>query len=375
MKRTTLVAIGGNALVLDGETGSIPRQQERAAAFAEHVADLVSGGWTVVVSHGNGPQVGFILRRGELVAPDATIEGLPGLPLWLAVADSQGGIGHIVAVAIDSALERRGMTTRAVALITHAEVDLDDPAFASPTKPIGSQLTVEVARQRSAEEGWAVHETSAGVFRRVVASPRPHAILEADQVRVLTASGAVVIAGGGGGIPVVRDADRGWHSVDAVIDKDRASALLATSVGIDVLVLVTGVDRVYVGYGTPHQRALETVSADEMQRHLDEGEFPAGSMGPKIESALQFLRDGGREAVITSLPRLRDALAGTAGTHVTSGPDPAISTSSGSTRRGRAASVRRLAAHSTPTSRPGSHRKEVPDAGDHSQPDRNGAPG
>lgn len=339
MSRTALIAIGGNALVLDGEPGSIPRQQERAAAFAEHVADLVSAGWTVVVSHGNGPQVGFILRRGELVAPDATIEGLPGLPLWLAVADSQGGIGHLVAIAIDSALERRSLTTRAAALITHAVVDLDDPAFASPTKPIGSQLTAEVARQRSTEEGWTIHETSAGVFRRVVASPRPQAILEADHVRALTASGAVVIAAGGGGIPVVRDADRGWRSVDAVIDKDRASALLATTVGIDVLVLVTGVDQVYVGYGTPQQRALENVAADELQRHLDRGEFPAGSMGPKIESALQFLRDGGTEAVITSLPRLRDALAGIAGTHITAGPHRVVTNSSGSARRNRRASV------------------------------------
>lgn len=335
MSRTALIAIGGNALVLDGEPGSIPRQQARAAAFAEHVADLVSAGWTVVVSHGNGPQVGFILRRGELVAPDSVLEGLPALPLWLAVADSQGGIGHMIAIAIDSALARRGMTTRAAALITHAAVDPDDPAFAYPSKPIGSRMPAEVARQRSAEEGWTVHETSAGVFRRVVASPRPQAILEADFVRALSASGAVVIAGGGGGIPVVRDDVQGWRSVDAVIDKDRASALLAATVGIDVLVLVTGVDEVYVDYGTPRQRALENVAADEMQRHLDVGEFPAGSMGPKIESALQFLRDGGTEAIITSLPRLQDALAGTAGTHITAEPHPIITTSSGPTHGGR----------------------------------------
>jgi carbamate kinase len=318
MTRVALVAIGGNALVLDGEPGSIPRQQQRAAQFAEQVADLVVEGWTVVVSHGNGPQVGFILRRGELIASEAMIEGLPELPLWLAVADSQGGIGHIIAVAIDNALEARGLSTRAAALITHAEVDPDDPAFSTPTKPIGSQMTGEIARRRTEEEGWTVRETTHGVYRRVVASPRPRSILETDHVRALAQAGAVVIAGGGGGVPVVRS-DAGWRSVDAVIDKDRASALLAASVGIDVLVLVTGVDQVYVGYGTAAQRALGTISADEARAYLEAGEFPAGSMGPKMESALQFLQDGGEKAIITSLPRLREALSGAAGTHVVSG--------------------------------------------------------
>jgi carbamate kinase len=319
MTRTALVAIGGNALVLDGEPGSIPRQQERAAQFGEQLADLVEQGWRVVVSHGNGPQVGFIMRRGELVAPEALIEGLPELPLWLAVADSQGGIGHILAVAIDAALEHRGLDARAIAVLTHSEVDPLDPAFADPVKPIGSQMTAEVARARVSSEGWTVRETSPGVYRRVVPSPRPQRIVEADHIRGLTDLGAVVIAAGGGGIPVVRD-EAGLHGVDAVIDKDRASALLAATIGVDTLVLVTGVEQAYVGYGTPSQRALATVGSEEMQAHLDAGEFPAGSMGPKVESALSFLRRGGRRAVITSLPRLRDALAGLTGTHIA---DPA----------------------------------------------------
>lgn len=321
MSRTALVAIGGNALVLDGEPGSIPRQVDRAAAFAEQVADLVADGWTVLVSHGNGPQVGFILRRGELVAPEAGLEGLPELPLWLAVADSQGGIGHLLAVAIDTALERRGLTNRAVAVLTHTEIDPADPAFATPTKPIGSQLTAETARLRAAEEGWSVTETSPGAFRRVVASPQPQRILETDQIRALVGAGAVVVAAGGGGIPVAR-IDGGWRGVDAVIDKDRAAAVLAATADVDTLVLVTGVDQVYVGFGTPDQRALGEVAADEMRDHLAAGEFPAGSMGPKVESALMFLQGGGHRAVITSLPRLRDALAGRAGTHVTAS-DPA----------------------------------------------------
>jgi carbamate kinase len=326
MSRTALVAIGGNALVLDGEPGSIPRQQERAATFAEQVADLIADDWKVLVTHGNGPQVGFIMRRGELVAAEAEIEGLPELPLWLAVADSQGGIGHILSVAIDSALARRGMSARAVAVLTHAEVARDDPAFAAPTKPIGSQMTSAVARLLAVKEGWTITETSAGVFRRVVASPRPQQIVEADQIRMLLGTGAVVVAAGGGGIPVLRE-DGGWRSVDAVIDKDRASAVLAATAGVDTLVLVTGVDQLYVGFGTPDQRALADVRPAEVRGYLEAGEFPAGSMGPKVESALQFLAGGGRRAVITSLPRLRDALAGRAGTAITS-PDQADPASS-----------------------------------------------
>jgi carbamate kinase len=314
-----VIAIGGNALVLDGEPGSIDRQLERAASFADTVAELVADGWTVVVTHGNGPQVGFILRRGELVAPDASVEGLPNLPLWLAVADSQGGIGHMLAVALDTALDRAGLSSRAVAVLTHAEVALDDPAFENPTKPIGGQISAAVARLRVAEEGWAVTEVEPDVFRRVVPSPTPRTIVEAEPIRTLVASGAVVIAAGGGGIPVVRD-DSGWHPVDAVIDKDRASALLAAEIDIGTLVLVTGVDQVYVDFNKPTQRALAQVGIEEMRRHLADGQFPVGSMGPKVDSAISFIEAGGEHAVITSLPGLRDALAGNGGTHLNADP-------------------------------------------------------
>ena len=221
-----LIAIGGNALVHEGESGSLCRQQERSAAFARQVVELVEAGWRVLVTHGNGPQVGFILRRGELVAPDATVEGLPELPLWLAVADSQGGIGHLLCLAIDDALIAHDRPERAVAVLTHVEVDADDPAFGHPTKPIGGLLTADSARRRVAEEGWSVVETAPGVYRRVVPSPAPTAILEAAQVRTLADAGAVVIAAGGGGIPLV-SRDGQWAAVDAVVDKDRSSALLA----------------------------------------------------------------------------------------------------------------------------------------------------
>lgn len=315
---TVLVAVGGNALVLDGEAGSVERQVERAADFAESIAQLTIAGWTVVVTHGNGPQVGYILRRGELVAPDATVEGLPALPLWLAVADSQGGIGHMLALAIDSAVARRGLATRAVAVLTHAEVDIADPAFAKPTKPIGGQLTAEVARRRVAEEGWAVTEVAEDNYRRVVASPIPRMIVESAQIRTLVDSGAIVIAAGGGGIPVAREGE-GWRAVDAVIDKDRASALLASEISVGTLVLVTGVDEVYIDFGKPGQRALRQVGVEELRDHLADGQFPAGSMGPKVQSAIDFVEAGGARAVITSISRLPEALSGSAGTIVTKG--------------------------------------------------------
>src|SRR5918912_4100 len=199
-----LIAIGGNPPAGAGEAGLGRGEQERAAPLAPQVVELVEAGWRVLVTHGNGPQVGFILRRGELVAPDATVEGLPELPLWLAVADSQGGIGHLLCLAIDDALVAHDRPERAVAVLTHVEVNADDPAFGHPTKPIGGLLTADSARQRAAEEGWSVVETAADVFRRVVPSPVPTAILEAAQVRTLAVAGAVVISAGGGGIPVVR---------------------------------------------------------------------------------------------------------------------------------------------------------------------------
>jgi carbamate kinase len=229
-------------------------------------------------------------------------------------------------VAIDSALARRGSAARAATMLTHVEVDRADPAFAAPTKPIGSVLSRDVALLRQAQEGWTVTETRPGTFRRVVASPTPRAILEADQIATLVSSGCVVIAAGGGGIPVVRD-EGGWSGVDAVIDKDRASAVLAAQSGVETLVLVTGVERVCTGYGTPQQRELDRLDAEEARALLSAGEFPPGSMGPKMESALAFLAAGGRETIITSLPALTRALQGNAGTRITSGI-PALSSAS-----------------------------------------------
>lgn len=316
MTRSALIAIGGNALVIDGDHTTLDDQRLRASELAEHIATLIEGGWRVLITHGNGPQVGFILRRGELAGHQGAEEKLPALPLWLAVADSQGGIGHILGLALDNALLARGLDRRVAAVLTHTEIDPDDPAFVNPTKPIGSELSAQQAEVGRIEHGWHVRESADGTYRRVVGSPQPKAVLETDSIRTLIDSGHIVIAAGGGGIPVRRDA-AGWIPVDAVIDKDRASALLAAAAGLAELVLVTGVDNVAVRFGTPQQRSLHNVTADEMVRYQAAGEFPPGSMGPKVEAALRFLENGGRAAVICSITGIADALEGRGGTRIT----------------------------------------------------------
>ncbi len=314
-RRRVLVAIGGNALSPEGQPGSLTGQHDHATQFARVVADLVADDWQVVVTHGNGPQVGYILRRGELVRDVARAEGLPDLPLWLAVADSQGGMGHIMTVALDAALARVGLAQTAACLLTHVEVNPDDPAFGNPTKPIGGTLTPEAAAYHRDVDGWTVVKTGPQSYRRVVASPLPIRVLEADHVATLLDAGALVVAGGGGGIPVHRNPDGDWVESDAVIDKDRTSALLATMAGADVLVLVTGVDAICTGFGTPEQRELTELGVPQARALLAAGEFPAGSMGPKVEAALQFVESGG-DALVTSIPMLREALAGRAGTRL-----------------------------------------------------------
>ncbi|HSO69106.1 MAG TPA: carbamate kinase, partial [Arachnia sp.] len=227
----------------------------------------------------------------------------------------QGGIGHILALALDSRLRSRGLAQVAAAVLTHAEVAADDPAFDHPTKPLGGVMDADTAARRVVE-GWQVAETSPGTWRRVVPSPRPLAVMERDAIGALVASGAVVIAAGGGGIPIVTGPD-GWRPIDAVIDKDRTAAVLAAQVGASHLVIITAVEEVSVGWGTPQQRGLRQVDAATLATHLAAGEFPAGSMGPKVEACLDFLADGGKEALITSLPTVRAALNGAAGTHIT----------------------------------------------------------
>jgi carbamate kinase len=312
MERSAVIAIGGNALILDGQKGSIAEQFANATETASHIAALVADGWRVVVTHGNGPQVGFILLRSELIGESS---GIPRLSLDMSVADSQGGIGHILGNALLNELGRRGLRDGVACILTHVVVDRSDPAFGDPTKPIGPAYSAEEADAKRRDEGWAMVEDSGRGYRRIVPSPHPLRIVEAEQIRTLVSSGCVVIAAGGGGIPVVEAAD-GYEGVEAVIDKDLASALLASSLGIPLLVLSTGVERVAIHFRQPDQRFLDRLSVTEARRYLAEGEFPKGSMGPKVEAAITFLERGGSEVLITSPANLEQAFAGTSGTRI-----------------------------------------------------------
>jgi carbamate kinase len=318
--RRAVVAIGGNALILDGQRGTIAEQYDNASETARHIASLVASGWGVVVTHGNGPQVGFILLRSELVPADAPI---PKLSLEMSVADSQGGIGHILGQALLNELAARGLPDRVVCVLTHVVVDPDDPAFASPTKPIGPFYTAEQADEKAARDGWTMVEDAGRGYRRVVASPEPIRIVESAQIRTLVDAGFVVIAVGGGGIAVVETAPGRYTGAEAVIDKDRASALLAASLEIPLLVLSTGVEQVAVHFRQPDEHWLDRITTTDAAEYLAAGEFPKGSMGPKVEAAIRFLAEGGQEVLITSPASLERAIAGETGTRIVPDQDGA----------------------------------------------------
>ena len=313
MERSAVIAIGGNALIRDGQRGTIAEQFENATDTSRQIAALIVDGWRVVVTHGNGPQVGFILLRSDLIGDSA---GIPRLSLDMAVADSQGGIGHILGNALLNELGRRGLADRVACILTHVVVDADEPAFREPTKPIGPAYTAQEATTKREEDGWAMVEDSGRGYRRIVASPHPQRIVETEQIRALVVAGFVVIAAGGGGIPVVEAEPAGYRGVEAVVDKDLASALLAASLGIPLLVLSTGVERVAIHFRQPDQRFLDRLTVSEARRYLAEGEFPKGSMGPKVEAAITFLEQGGSEVLITSPASLEQAFAGASGTRI-----------------------------------------------------------
>ena len=310
--RRAVVAIGGNALILDGQRGTIAEQYDNAIEMARHIATLVADGWGIVLTHGNGPQVGFILLRSELIGDSAPV---PHLSLEMSSADSQGGIGHILAMALLNELGGRGLHDRVAYVLTHTVVDSDDPAFSAPTKPIGPFYTEAEAATKKERNGWQMIEDSGRGYRRVVPSPKPLRIVESAQIRTLVDAGFVVVAVGGGGIPVV-ETKRGYEGVEAVIDKDRASALLASSLDVPLLVLSTGVEQVAWHFRQPDQRLLASVTASEAARYLAEGEFPKGSMGPKVEAAIDFLNHGGKEVLITTPAALERAIAGNTGTRI-----------------------------------------------------------
>lgn len=304
-----VVALGGNALLRPGERGTVEEQTANIARSLEGIVAALRAGWELVLTHGNGPQVGQMLLMVE--AARGTV---PELPLGLCVADTEGALGYLLQQALQNRLRREPRRTAVVTLVTQVVVRADDPAFERPTKPVGPFLDREEALRLARLHGWDVAQDAGRGFRRVVASPRPHAIVEADVVRRLLEAGVVPIAAGGGGVPVVEDPDGSLRGVDAVVDKDLASAVLATEIGAKRLVLLTGEPYVYLGYGGPAPRALREVTPEEARVHLDAGEFPAGSMGPKVQAVLDFLEGGGEEALVTSVEGFAEALAGRTGT-------------------------------------------------------------
>ncbi len=308
MPSLAVVAVGGNALV-SGRDFSVDAARAPIGETAEQLAAMVSAGWALVVTHGNGPQVGFGLLRSEAAAQVA-----PRLPLDVIGAQTQGSIGYLLQQALDNALARRGLVQPVLTVVTQTVVDPADGAFRNPTKPIGPfyrPFEADELRQR----GWAMVEDAGRGWRRVVPSPQPLEIVEAPIVRALISRGVIVIAAGGGGIPVARR-ETGYEGVEAVIDKDAASAVLACALGASLLVFTTAVDRVALDFGTSHERPIGSMTVAEARRHLAEGQFPLGSMGPKVQAAIQFVEGGGELAVITAAHAVGDALAGEAGTRI-----------------------------------------------------------
>lgn len=305
------MALGGHAFMAEGKQGTIEEHERKADRIAELLLTLVDRNYRLVITHGNGPQVGTLLTQQE-----RTRDELPPMPLDVLVAMTEGSLGYILQQALLNRLRNRDRPLRVVTMVTQVRVDADDPAFTEPGKPIGPVLDEEKARRCAEEWGWDVREDGGRGWRRVVPSPRPLEVLQNRMVQDTVASGHLVIAGGGGGIPVVQEADGRFTGVEGVVDKDLTSSVLAAHIGASLLVILTSVPAVYRGFDTPQQEALDAVTLDEIERLREEGEFPAGSMGPKVEGVIEFLRHGGARALITDPESLPRAIEGRSGTHV-----------------------------------------------------------
>ncbi|HOT76251.1 MAG TPA: carbamate kinase [Candidatus Wallbacteria bacterium] len=310
--KKAVIAVGGNSLIKDKDHQSVPDQYKAICETVRHVVGMIENGYNVIMTHGNGPQVGFILRRSEIARGE-----LHEVPLDSCGADTQGAIGYQIQQAFHNEFKKRGIKKNVVTVVTQVLVDKNDDAFKKPTKPIGSFMAKEEADKKVKEEGWNIKEDAGRGYRRVVASPMPKDIVEIDAIKKLIDSDFIVIAVGGGGIPVIETDGGELKGTAAVIDKDFASALLASEVKADIFMITTGVEKVCINYNKPDQKTVDKMTMAEAEKYLAEGQFPAGSMGPKIQAAIMFLKNGGEKVIITSPEFVEKAINGKTGTVIT----------------------------------------------------------
>jgi len=313
-KKLAVVAVGGNSLILDPKKVTVEDQYKAATETTKHIADMIEAGWDVAIGHGNGPQVGFIIRRSEIAAK---YEGMHEVPMDVCGADSQGAIGYMLQQNLQNEFARRGIKKSVATVITQVKVDKNDKAFQNPTKPIGGFMDEAEAKKRANEMGWTVVEDAGRGWRRVVASPIPTEVVEIDAVKKLINAGVVVVTVGGGGIPVLDNGEGGCIGTAAVIDKDYASSLLANEINADLFVISTAVEKVAINYGKPDQKWLDRMTVAEAKAYLAEGtHFAKGSMAPKIQAIINYFERGGKEALITNPENIGRALKGETGTWI-----------------------------------------------------------
>ncbi len=311
-KKLAVIAVGGNALIREKGKESLQEQYAAACSTMQYIVEIIQMGWNVIITHGNGPQVGFVLRRSELT------EGkLFSIPLDYCGSNTQGSIGYMFQMALMNEFHRREMTNQAATVVTQTLVDKNDPAFSNPTKPIGSFMEEKIAHKHRDEDGWVVVEDAGRGWRRVVASPQPIRIIQQDAILALAQAGLIVIGVGGGGIPVIENGQGELVGTEAVIDKDLASALLASSIDADLFLISTEVEKVALNFNNPNVQWLDRLTAPEARTHLSEGQFGKGSMEPKIMAALNYLEKGGKRALITNPENMVKALSGETGTEIT----------------------------------------------------------
>ena len=314
LAKTAVLALGGNAIIKAGQKGTASQQFKNTRDSLDGVVELIRQGYRLAITHGNGPQVGNFLLQQEA----GEKEGIAALPLGVLNAATEGSMGYMIEQSLQNCLLGHGLEKRVVSILSQVEVDKNDPSMTNPSKFVGSTYySAQEAEELRQSLGWTLREDSGKGWRRVVPSPLPKRIIPAQSIRELVQRGDIVIAVGGGGIPVYTKEDGSLQGIDAVIDKDFASALLALNIEADLLVILTGVDKVALDYGKPSQRDLDTLTIREAQTFFDEGQFPPGSMGPKIKAAINFLERGGSEVLITSIERIVDAFAGKTGTRIT----------------------------------------------------------